>query len=130
VSALSAITAAFLVAGLFIGGAWGTAVTVLALLANLAWLAATFVRWWRQASDNHRRAMLAATGAYLVGWLAIRAAAGPFAAWALGLAGIGFFGLMGGVFLATGALTVHHANREQAAIVAIEASRHRRELSQ
>lgn len=127
-SALSALTAALSFAGLLIGGAWGTFVTVLALLANLAWLGATFVRWWRQAPDTHRRVMLAATSAYGLGWVILRAIAGPFAAWALGLAGIGFFAVMGAVFYATGFLTVHHARREQAAIAAIEATR-RRELT-
>jgi hypothetical protein len=127
--AVCAAATALITAGILVGGGLGKFLIILGLLGNHTWLAATFVRWWRQAPDTHRRIMLAATGAYLLGWVVLRTVAGPFAAWALGLAGLGFFGLMGAVFLTTGYLTVRHGRREQAAIAAIEATRHRRELS-
>jgi hypothetical protein len=123
VTALAAFAAAFLLAGLLVGGGWGTVLTVVSLLVNLGWLAVTFLRWWWQATVSHRRIMLATIGLYVVGWIAVRGAVGPFAAWALGLAGIGFFALMATVFVSTGYLAAHHAKRAQAAIAAIEAGR-------
>jgi hypothetical protein len=114
--ALCAAATALLLAGLLAGGFLGKVLIVVALLGNLAWLTVTFVKWWRLASDRARLIVFAATVAYVVAWFVIRVAAGPLAAWVLGLGFVGYVGTVTGALMTTGYLAAHHAKSTQHAI--------------
>ncbi|MDQ7905513.1 hypothetical protein RB614_13365 [Phytohabitans sp. ZYX-F-186] len=114
--ALCAAATALITAGICVGGGWGTALIVLGLVGNHAWLTVTLVRWWQRASYRARLTLFATTTAYVTGWFVIRVAAGPVAAWVLAMAGIGYAATVGGVLAATGYLATHHAKATQHAI--------------
>lgn len=118
--ALVAVGSALTGTGIALGGSWGMFLIVLGEIANTIWLVATFVKWWRRASDRTRLIIFATTVAYVIAWFVIRVAAGPLAAWVLGLGFVGYIGTVTGALMTTGYLAAHHAKVTQLGIASGE----------
>jgi hypothetical protein len=113
---LCAASSALITAGILVDGALGMLLLALGLAANFTWLGLTFVKWWRLASYRTRLIVFASTVAYVVAWFVIRVAAGPLAAWVLGMGFVGYVAVVTGALATTGYLAAHHAKTTQHAI--------------
>lgn len=114
---LCAFATALATAGILVGDVGGKLLAVAGVLGNMAWLAVTFVRWWRQASHRTRLTVFAATVAYVAAWFVVRVAAGPLAAWVLGLGFVGYVSTVTAALMATGWVAAGHAKATQLAIL-------------